>query len=90
MSQELFKTQEQVYQEEVYIRYMSLQKCQSNRIKEYLHQVLTKAIFEYQPCCELLKYYKGKNKPTVKQWATDDIKWLTLNTVPYHVVSTVM
>jgi hypothetical protein len=83
----LYKTQEEFYREEVQLRGLTNPNAQSNQIKKYLHEVLTKAIFQYKPCKELLVFCKKDPKPSPKEWGSDVNKFLSLSADPYHVVS---
>ena len=86
LQQVLFDTQEEFYHEEVAYRDFNSNAMQSYKIKMYLHEVLTKAIFEYKPCKELLQLCKTQ-KPTAEKWITDTKKWFSLTSKPYQVVS---
>jgi hypothetical protein len=83
----LYKTQEEFYREEVQLRELTNPNTQSNQIKKYLHEVLTKAIFQYKPCKELLVFCKKDPKPSPEKWGSDLNKFLSLSADPYHVVS---
>jgi hypothetical protein len=67
LSDNLYDTQEEFYREEVVYRDITKTVVRSNLIKKYLHEVLTKAIFNYGPCKDLLDVYR-KKKPTTKDW----------------------
>jgi hypothetical protein len=50
----LYEHQNNFFLEDAYHRDISLESVTSNKIKKYLHEILTNAIFEYNPCKELL------------------------------------
>jgi hypothetical protein len=81
----LYETQEDFFREEVKYRDMNLATVQSNKIKRYLHDILTNAIFEYSPCKDLLIGYK--KKPTKAEWKDCGKKWVSLNADPFQNVS---
>ena len=83
------RTQQDFYIEEVpnYNQKSSL-TLQSNKIRKSLHEILTNAIFTYQPCCDLLHFCKKKDtNATWISWATANKEWTVLGTEPYQHVS---
>ena len=85
----LYKTQRDFYLEETIYHNMSKpEETQSCQIKLALHQILTKAIFTYKPCSELLDLCK-KQKPGADAWRANTTygKWLSLSVEPYQHVS---
>ena len=83
----LFPTEAEFFDEEVHYRSINHKMVRSNLIKKYLHQILTKAIFKYSPCKELLDGFEGKHKPTYQDWEKDTNKWLSLSAEPFQNVS---
>lgn len=81
----IYQHQSEFFQEDVYHRYIGYQTIKSNQIKKYLHEILTNAIFEYNPCKELLLL--SKKQPSKQDWSTDKSYWLSLTANPYHIVS---
>ena len=63
LKQVLYKTQEDFYLEDVNYDNISKLDVQSNQIKMCLHKILTKAIFEYCPCKDLLNLIRKGKKP---------------------------
>jgi hypothetical protein len=85
----IYKSQNEFYREETIYHEMSKpEKTRSCKIKLLLHQILTKAIFKYKPCSELLDLCK-KYRPSANQWGADTTlgKWLSLSVEPYQHVS---
>ena len=83
----LYKTQEDFYLEDVHYNDLSKLDVQSNKIKLCLHKILTKAIFEYCPCKDLLSSIRRINKPKPEDWIGDSKKWVSLGAKPFHLVS---
>lgn len=82
----MYATQEEFYKEDVKYRDMNTDYVRSNQIKYHLHWILTKAIFEYKPCCELLEF--SSVPPDWRDWAnTKKFKWTSVNADPYQNVS---
>ena len=63
----IYQHQKDFYLEDVYHRFVSYDTVPSNQIKKYLHEILTNAIFEYNPCKELILSSK-KNKQRTMEW----------------------
>ena len=82
----IYQHQSKFFLEDVYHRNISSESVRSNQIKKYLHEILTNAIFEYNPCKELLLILK-KAQPSKKEWSTNEVFWLSLKANPYPVVS---
>jgi len=82
----IYKHQKDFYLEDVYHRDVSLQSVPSNQVKKYLHEILTNAIFEYNPCKELLLVSK-RAKPSKEEWSKDTVFWLSLKANPFPTVS---
>ena len=82
----IYEHQSDFFLEDVYHRNISYDTVPSNQIKKYLHEILTNAIFEYNPCKELLLIMK-KTPPSKQEWSSDKVFWLSLKADPYHVVS---
>ena len=81
----MYKKQEDFYKEDVHYKEIGSEDICLNQIKKHLHCILTRAVFEYKPCCELLVHCQKKTDR--KEWSSSKIKWLYVNTVPYHQVS---
>ena len=62
----IYEHQQDFYLEDVYHRDISKEFVPSNQIKKYLHEILTNAIFEYNPCKELI--LSKKNKQRRMEW----------------------
>ncbi len=58
----IYENQKSFYLEDVYYREISNKSVPSNQIKKYLHEILTNAIFELNPCKDLLLISKRKNQ----------------------------
>ena len=86
MSQVIYEKQQDFYLEDVALRDIGEENVQSNKIKKILHQILTKAIFTYQPCSNLLHLCK-KKPPNPDKWSGSSEKWLYLTAEPYQRVS---
>ena len=82
--QVLYQTQEDFYHEDVHYRDIRKDNVRSNKIKKVLHEVLTKAIFVYRPCQDLLNLCR--TKPSPEDWGKDTKKWLMLSSEPYQAV----
>ena len=80
----IYEHQKDFYLEDVYHRNISHESVPSNQIKKYLHEILTNAIFEYNPCKELILSSK---KTSREQWSGDDVFWLSLKANPFPNVS---
>ena len=87
LAQVLYKTQEDFYLEDAHYDDLSKLDVQSNQIKLCLHKILTKAIFEYCLCKDLLNSIRRKDKPKPEDWIGDSKKWLSLGAKPFHLVS---
>ena len=83
----LFENADDFFAESVNYRGMSRVYLTSNQIKKDLHEILTKAIFNYSPCKELIDTYEEKRKPKIENWKGKSEKWETLSADPYHIVS---
>ena len=86
LKQLLYDKQEEFYKEDLPNKEFSNPNVKSNQIKELLHEVLTKAIFEYCPCSDLLKMCK-KNKPTLEEWKECPKIWNSISSEPFQHVS---
>ena len=82
----LYNHQNEFWLEDVYHRDISKDSIRSNKIKKYLHEILTNAIFEYYPCKELLLHVK-KSPPNWEEWSGSQVYWESLNANPFHKVS---
>ena len=80
----MYGHQKDFYLEDVYHHDISQQSVPSNQINKYLHEILTNAIFEYNPCKELILSSK---KTSREQWSGDDVFWLSLKANPFPHVS---
>lgn len=87
-----FKTQAELYKQEVHYRDLSIDSVHCNKIKRSLHEIFCNAIFEYSPCKELIhKTYKPidsnawRNPPPLPR-NPDRNLWFALGTEPYHLV----
>jgi hypothetical protein len=86
--QTMYKTPEDFFTEDVAYIDMSKPKVRSNMIKNYLHQILTNAIFTYTPCKELLNIFDTQEeKPKKEKWAEGSNMFLSLSADPFHQVS---
>ena len=65
----------------------AVEKVRSNQIKNFLHEILTHAIFHYSPCKDLLEDYNEKHKPVEEDWATNANLWEALSADPFPCVS---
>ena len=86
LSQVLYETQEEFFAECVNYRNINNPNTRSNQIKTYIHEILTKAIFTFHPCKDLLVFYKS-NPPTPEKWIIDECKWLAVTAEPIQHVS---
>ena len=83
----LYSKQDSFYEEEVNYKEISNPNVQSNKIKILLHKILTRAIFEYHPCKDLLNLFAKTSKPTAKEWKQNDSSLLKLSAEPFQHVS---
>ena len=83
----IYEHQTEFFLEDVYHRNISLDTVRSNQIKKYLHEILTNAIFEYNPCKELLLILK-KATPNKEEWSGDSVFWLSLKANTFTAVIT--
>ena len=81
----LYTHQSEFFMENVYHRNISDKEIRSNKIKKYLHEILTNAIFENYPCKDLLLMMK--KQPSKEDWSEDEVFWLSLKADPYPIVS---
>ena len=86
LSQVLYETQAKFFAEHVTYRNINNPNTRSNQIKTYIHEILTKAIFTYHPCKDLLVFCKT-NPPTQEKWIVDYCKWLAITAEPIQHVS---
>ena len=82
----LYNYQNEFWLEDVYHWDISKDIIRSNKIKKYLHEILTNAIFESYPCKELLLHVK-KKPPNWEEWSGSQVYWESLNANPFHKVS---
>ena len=85
----LFDSQSEFFQENVYHRDIGSCHVRSNLIKKYLHDILTNACFEYNPCKELL-FIPRREIPNRDLWSGNSVFWQSLNANPYSTVSEVV
>jgi len=83
----LFKYQSEFNKEEVNFREIGKETQKIVKIRTVLHDILSKAIFENQPCSNLIHLVKGRAKPTIEKWKKPNSKWLLLTADPYQLVS---
>ena len=83
----LYKFQSDFNKEEVNFRDIGKEEQEIVKIRTILHEILTKAIFENQPCSNLVHLVKGKAKPTADNWKVPNNKWLLFTADPYQLVS---
>ena len=72
------------FAENVTYRHRAKPQIRSNQIKKVLHEILTKAIFEYEPCKQLLGV--PMKMPDRGKWAKET-NWFASNAEPFHNVS---
>jgi hypothetical protein len=82
----MYEKQEDFYMEGMEYRKFGSKEVRSNKIKHYLHLILTKAIFEYRPCRDLLAFCRNQ-RPTPEAWVQGDDKLKSLSTDMYQIVS---
>ena len=83
----LYKFQSDFNNEEVNFREIGSAAQKIVKIRTVLHEILSKAIFENQPCSNLIHLVKGKAKPTIEKWKIPNNKWLLFTADPYQLVS---
>jgi hypothetical protein len=83
----LFDTEAKLFAEEVKYRDLNKETIRPNQIKQYLHEILTNAIFNYAPCSGLLKDVHENEYPSVEDWKNCIPKWKSLSAEPYQPVS---
>ena len=90
LQEALYNNQEDFYHEEIpSYNQKAMPTLQSNKIRKSLHEILTKAIFTYQPCCDLLHFCKKKKDTDATRisWAKANKEWTVFGTEPYQHVS---
>ena len=87
----LYNTQEEFFDEEIpNYNEKNNKYLPSNKLRKFLHEILTNAIFTYQPCCDLLHFSKKRKDidATQKKWKQANMQWTALGIEPYQHVST--
>lgn len=84
---DLYNSSEDFHLENATARNTFSLELKSNKFKQFLHEILTNAIFEYSPCKDLIDNCNDKYKPNCNRWARIENKWVTLSADPYQQVS---
>src|SRR5688500_5291744 len=87
LQEALYNTGDDFFVEDVHYKSINDKKVRSFSIKEYLHLILTNAIFNYSPCKDLLDVFDENHKPKMGDWADCTKKWLALSAEPFQLVS---
>src|SRR5688572_6659536 len=67
LSKNLYKTQDELFQDPINYRLLNSPGCRTYKIKKCLHEIMTKAIFTYHLCKDLLVFCKN-NSPPAQKW----------------------
>ena len=81
----LYTYQREFFQEDVYHRDISKDHVRSNEIKQYLHEIMTNAIFNWCPGKDLVS--NAKKAVDRNRWSSNEVFWLSLNAAPFSRVS---
>ena len=82
----LYNEQQEFFHEDVYHRNISHDSVRSNHIKQCLHDILTNAIFEYNPCKQLM-LINNKKLPKREDWNENTNMMVSLKADPFSRVS---
>ena len=87
LQEALYNTEAEFFEEDVPYKSLSDPLVRSNLIKKYLHEILTKAIFNYSPCKDLLWNCHKKHTPKIEDWEKCNKLWVGLSAEPFQNVS---
>ena len=88
LQQALFDSEIEFFEEDVPYTEINDPSKRSNIIRMYLHEILTKAIFNYSPCKELSWNCHKKHIPKIENWEKCNNIWVGLSADPFPNVST--
>ena len=87
LQEELFDSEAEFYDEDVPYSEINGPLTRSNKIRNYLHEILTYAIFNYSPCKDLVWNCHKKHIPNFDCWKTCNNIWVGLSAEPFQNVS---
>ena len=87
LQEELFNTETEFFDEDVPYSGINHPSTRSNKIRYYLHEILTYAIFNYSPSKDLVWNCHKNHIPNFEEWKACNNIWVGLSAEPFQNVS---